>query len=195
MKKLLPILTLFFLFTSCELLNQVSGAYQLMQCDYKYNNISDIQVAGVNLGSGTSLSLSNFAAISSILTGGSLQTIPFSMTLKLDVENPNKAAALLNALDYAIQINDMEFVQGKLDVPLRVEPGETAVLPISIGLDLKSLMNQYSRDKVSKEMSGFLGLTSEKTKVSVKLWPKLMVGGTLVKVPAAIPVEFSFGGK
>ncbi len=195
MKKLLPILTLFFLFTSCELLNQVSGAYQLMQCDYKYNNISDIQVAGVNLGSGTSLSLSNFAAISSILTGGSLQTIPFSMTLKLDVENPNKAAALLNALDYAIQINDMEFVQGKLDVPLRVEPGETAVLPISIGLDLKSLMNQYSRDKVSKEMSGFLGLSSEKTKVSVKLWPKLMVGGTLVKVPAAIPVEFSFGGK
>lgn len=195
MKKLLPILTLFFLFTSCELLNQVSGAYQLMQCDYKYNNISDIQVAGVNLGSGTSLSLSNFAAISSILTGGSLQIIPFSMTLKLDVENPNKAAALLNALDYAIQINDMEFVQGKLDVPLRVEPGETAVLPISIGLDLKSLMNQYSRDKVSKEMSGFLGLTSEKTKVSVKLWPKLMVGGTLVKVPAAIPVEFSFGGK
>ena len=195
MKKLLPILTLFFLFTSCELLNQVSGAYQLMQCDYKYNNISDIQVAGVNLGSGTSLSLSNFAAISSILTGGSLQTIPFSMTLKLDVENPNKAAALLNALDYAIQINDMEFVQGKLDVPLRVEPGETAILPISIGLDLKSLMNQYSRDKVSKEMSGFLGLSSEKTKVSVKLWPKLMVGGTLVKVPAAIPVEFSFGGK
>lgn len=195
MKKLLPILTLFFLFTSCELLNQVSGAYQLMQCDYKYNNISDIQVAGVNLGSGTSLSLSNFAAISSILTGGSLQTIPFSMTLKLDVENPNKAAALLNALDYTIQINDMEFVQGKLDVPLRVEPGETAVLPISIGLDLKSLMNQYSRDKVSKEMSGFLGLSSEKTKVSVKLWPKLMVGGTLVKVPAAIPVEFSFGGK
>ncbi len=195
MKKLLPILTLFFLFTSCELLNQVSGAYQLMQCDYKYNNISDIQVAGVNLGSGTSLSLSNFAAISSILTGGSLQTIPFSMTLKLNVENPNKAAALLNALDYAIQINDMEFVQGKLDVPLRVEPGETAVLPISIGLDLKSLMNQYSRDKVSKEMSGFLGLSSEKTKVSVKLWPKLMVGGTLVKVPAAIPVEFSFGGK
>lgn len=195
MKKLLPILTLFFLFTSCELLNQVSGAYQLMQCDYKYNNISDIQVAGVNLGSGTSLSLSNFAAISSILTGGSLQIIPFSMTLKLDVENPNKAAALLNALDYAIQINDMEFVQGKLDVPLRVEPGETAVLPISIGLDLKSLMNQYSRDKVSKEMSGFLGLSSEKTKVSVKLWPKLMVGGTLVKVPAAIPVEFSFGGK
>ena len=166
-----------------------------MQCDYKYNNISDIQVAGVNLGSGTSLSLSNFAAISSILTGGSLQIIPFSMTLKLDVENPNKAAALLNALDYAIQINDMEFVQGKLDVPLRVEPGETAVLPISIGLDLKSLMNQYSRDKVSKEMSGFLGLSSEKTKVSVKLWPKLMVGGTLVKVPAAIPVEFSFGGK
>lgn len=194
MKKILPVLALVLLFTSCDLWNQVGGTIKLTQCDYKYNSISDIQLAGMNLGDGSSISLSNFAAISSIFTGGNLQSIPFSFSLKMDVKNPNQTAAFLNALDYVIQINDMEFVEGKMDIPFRVEPGQTAVLPVNVGVDLKNLMNRYSRDRVAKEMSGFLGLSSDETKVTVKLWPKLMVGNTLIKVPAAIPVEFTFGG-
>jgi hypothetical protein len=62
-------------------------------------------------------------------------------------------------------------------------------------VDLKSLMNRYSQERVTSEMSGFLGITPNETSVSVKLWPKFYVGKTLVKVPAPIPVIFNFGGK
>ncbi len=193
MKKLLTALFIIITLSSCDVLNQLSGAYQLSQCEYKYNTINDIQLAGISLGDGTSLSLSNFATISSILMGGNMQTIPFSMNLKLDVENPNQSTAFLNALDYSILINDMEFSTGNVSTPLRVEAGQTSVLPITVGVDLKNLMNTYSRDKVAKEMSGFLGLSSNKTKITIKLWPKVMVGNTLIKVPSAIPVSFTFG--
>lgn len=195
MKKTVLIILLIFSLSSCDVLNQIGGAIQLSQCEYTYNSVADIQLAGINLGNGSTISLSNFASISSILTGGNLQTIPFSMTLNMDVKNPNQAAAFLNALEYAIEINEMEFTTGKMDVPLRVEPGQTAVLPLSIGVDLKNLINRYSRDRVAREMSGFLGLSSDETKVTVKLWPKLMVGNRPVKVPAPIPVVFNFGGK
>ncbi len=194
MKKTVLLFLLIFSLSSCDILNQIGGAIQLSQCEYTYNSIDEMQLAGINLGDGSSISLSNFASISSILTGGSLQTIPFSMTLKMDVKNPNQAAAFLNALEYAIEINEMEFTTGKMDVPIRVEPGQTAVLPLSIGVDLKNLMNRYSRDRVAREMSSFLGLSSDETKVTVKLWPKLMVGNTPIKVPAPIPVVFTFGG-
>lgn len=194
MKKTVLLFLLIFSLSSCDVLNQIGGAINLSQCEYTYNSIDDMQLAGINLGDGTSISLSNFASISSIITGGSLQTIPFSMTLKMDVKNPNQAAAFLNALEYAIDINEMEFTTGKMDVPIRVEPGQTAVLPLSIGVDLKNLMNRYSRDRVASEMSSFLGLSSDETKVTVKLWPKLMVGNTPIKVPAPIPVVFTFGG-
>ena len=195
MKKVLFALILTFALSSCDVLNQIGGAYQLSQCEYKYNKINDIQLAGINLGDGASISLSNFASLSSILMGGTLQTIPFSMTLNLDVKNPNERAALLNAMDYAIEINGMDFTAGKVDVPLRVEAGQTSVLPISVGVDLKNLMNRYSRDRVAKEMSGFLGLSSDPTNLTVKIWPKVMVGNTLIKVPAAIPISFTFGGE
>lgn len=195
MKKLILLLFVALTLNSCDIAKQIGGAYTLSQCEYTYNSLTDIQLAGINLGDASRISVSNLASISTVLAGGNQQSIPFNMTLNMDIKNPNTAAAFLNALDYAIEINEMEFAAGKMDIPIRIEPGATQVLPISIGTDLRQLINRYSQDRVAREMSSFLGITSEQTKVTVKLWPKLMVGQTPIRVPAPIPVVFTFGGK
>ena len=196
MKKIILILSAVVLLTGCDVMNKIGGAYQLSQSEYRYNSLNNIQLAGMNLGNAAGISLSNLASISTILSGGSaMQTIPFSMTLNMDVTNPNTTAAFLDALDYAIQINEMELVEGKMDIPIRIEPGETKLVAVPISVDLKSLMNRYSQQRVTSEMSAFLGITPNETSVSVKLWPKFLVNGTLVKVPAPIPVVFNFGGR
>ncbi len=193
MKKILAILLAALFLSSCSLFKQIGGAYNLSQCEYTYNSISDIQLVGINLGNTATISLSDFASISTILNGGTLQTIPFSMTLNMNVKNPNTVAAFLNGLEYAIDINDLEFTNGKLDIPFSIEPGETKVLPISVNVDLRNLINRYSRERVTKEMTSFLGLSSNETKISVKLWPTIIIGNTPMKSPAAIPVTFTFG--
>ncbi|MGV8964249.1 MAG: LEA type 2 family protein [Candidatus Saccharimonadaceae bacterium] len=194
MKKAIIVLSTILLMYSCDVVNQIGGAYNLSQCKYDYKSIDNIQIAGVNLGKANSLSIANIASLSTILAGSSLQTIPFSMTLNLDVNNPNEVAAYLNGLDYMIELNDMEFADGKLDVPLRIEPGKTAVLPLSIGVDLKNLMNRYSKEKVTPELSKLIGISPGQTKVTVKLWPKVLIGNTPIKSPTYIPVTFLFGG-
>lgn len=195
MKKLILLFSMTFLLNSCDIVNQIGGAYTLSQCEYTYNSLTNIQLAGINLGNASGFSVSNLARIATVLAGANLQSIPFTMTLNIDVKNPNQAAAFLNALDYSIEINQMEFVAGKMDIPVRIEPGATQKLPISVGVDLKELMNRYSQERVANEMSAFLGITPEETKVTVKLWPKVMINNTSIKSPAAIPVVFTFGGK
>ena len=180
---------------ACDVMNNIGGAYRLSLSEYKYSSLYDIQLAGMKLGYASSISLTNLASIATVLAGGNSQTIPFSMPLNMDVTNPNTAAAFLDALDYQIIINDLEFVEGKMDMPIRIEPGETKVIPIPVSVDLRNLINRYSQERVTKEMSSFLGITPNETTVMVKLWPKLTVGNTLIKVPAAIPVEFKFGGR
>ena len=59
MRKTILLSLLIFALTSCDVLNQIGGAIQLSQCEYKYNSINDIQLAGINLGDGSSISLSN----------------------------------------------------------------------------------------------------------------------------------------
>jgi LEA14-like dessication related protein len=196
MKKSIIILSTILLMYSCDVVKQIGGAYNLMQCKYDYKSIDNIQIAGIGLGKGKSVSILEIASLTTILSGGSLQNIPFSMVLNLDVENPNeKDAAYLNGMDYMIELNDMEFSSGKMDVPVRIEPGKSAVIPLSIGVDLKNLMNRYSKDKVSSEMSRFLGVSPGQTKVTVKLWPKVLIGDVPIKSPAHIPVTFLFGKK
>lgn len=196
MKKSIIILSTILLMYSCDVVKQIGGAYNLMQCKYDYKSIDNIQIAGIDLGKGKSVSILEIASLTTILSGGSLQNIPFSMVLNLDVENPNeKDAAYLNGMDYMIELNDMEFSSGKMDVPVRIEPGKSVVIPLSIGVDLKNLMNRYSKDKVSSEMSRFLGVSPGQTKVTVKLWPKVLIGDVPIKSPAHIPVTFLFGKK
>lgn len=195
-KKLMLIVIAAIMLTGCDIMNKIGGAYQLSQSEYRYNSLSNIQLAGINLGNASAISLSNLASISTVLAGSSaMQNIPFSMTLNMDVTNPNSSAAFLDALDYTIMINELEFVEGKMDIPIRIQPGETTVVPIPISVDLKNLINRYSKERVANEMSGFLGITPNETTVTVKLWPKLTVGNTSIKVPAAIPVVFNFGGR
>ena len=195
-KRIFIILFAVIVLNSCDVVNKIGGAYQLSQSEYKYNSLSNIQLSGINLGNASNISVSNLASIATVLAGSSsMQNIPFSMTLNMDVSNPNASAAFLDALDYSIMINEIEFVEGKMDIPIRIQPGETTVVPIPISVDLKSLMNRYSKDRIANELSGFLGITPNETTVTVKLWPKLTVGNTLIKVPTAIPVEFKFGGR
>ena len=196
MKKTILLLGITLLFSGCDIISKIGGAYQLSQSEYRYHSLENIQLAGINLGNASTISVSKLASIATALAGGaSMQNIPFSMTLNMDVTNPNNAAAFLDALDYAIQINEMEFVEGKMDIPIRIEPGETKVVPVPISVDLKNLINRYSQQRVANEMSAFLGITPNETSVSVKLWPKLTVGNSVIKPPAAIPVVFNFGGK
>lgn len=196
MKKTITLFCIALLFTGCDIVNKIGGAYQLSQSDYRYHSLESIQLAGINLGNASAISVSKLASIATALAGGSsMQNIPLSMTLNMDVTNPNSHAAFLDALDYVIQINEMELVEGKMDIPIRIEPGETKVVPIPISVDLKSVINRYSQQRVVNEMSAFLGITPNETSVTVKLWPKLTVGNTLIKSPAAIPVVFNFGGK
>lgn len=192
-KKSIFTFSIIFILSGCDIVSQLGGAYNLSQCKYDYNSINNIQLAGTNLSKG-SLSIVDIANISTILTGNR-QSIPLTMTLNLDVKNPNDVAAYLNGLEYLIEMNDMEFTNGKLDVPLRIEPGETSLLPLTIGLDIKNLINRYSQERVSSEMGKFLGISPGQTKITVKLWPKILIGNTPIKSPTYIPVTFLYGGK
>ena len=164
MKKAIIILSTILFMYSCDVVQQIGGAYNLLQCKYDYNSIDNIQIAGINLGKGKSVSVLQIASLTTILSGGTLQNIPLSMVINLDVANPNeKASAFLNGMDYEIELNDMELTSGKLDTPVRIEPGGSQVVPLSIGVDLKNLMNRYSKEKVSGEMSRFIGITPGET--------------------------------
>lgn len=192
MKKLVLLFLTVFTFSGCSVTNELAGAYNMTQCKYSYNSISNLTVSGMNLSSG--VSALNVVKLTSLLTGSS-SSIPLNFTLNLDVKNPNQTAALLHGLQYIISVDDVQFTTGTVNQALNIAGGSSQTLPLTIGVDLASLMKTNSKDAVVNIAKNFIGIGSSKSNVTVQLKPTFMIGTMPITSPTYIPVSFNFGGK
>lgn len=193
-KSFLTLITLatMLLFMGCDATKQQSsGAYNLIKCKYTYNSISNISISGIN--ASNALSLTNITKITSILSGNS-SSIPLDFTLNLNVNNPNEGDAILNGMEYALSIDNIQFTTGNIEQALTINAGQTQTLPLTIGVDLATLMQDNSKTAIVDIAKNFLGIGSEKSNVSVQLRPTFKIGNSKITSPVAIPLSFSFGG-
>ena len=177
--------------SGCDITKGLQSVYNMTSCEYRYNSIANLTVANMNLSNGISaLQIPQILAILS----GSAKSIPLAFTLNLDVHNPNLTQAAFQALQYIIQIDDVEFTTGRLTQPFSVGAGETSQLPIHIGVDIAALISKNSQSAILNIVKNFIGIGAEKSNVKVHLKPTFKVGDSQITSPVFIPVSFTFGG-
>lgn len=186
------LLCLMAILNGCNVSKELAGAYNLTQCKYEYNSISNLSVSGMNLSNG--ISAANILKLTSILSGQA-SSIPLDFTLNLDVQNPNQSNALMHGMQYIISVDDIQFTTGSVNQSLNIAAGAKQSLPLTIGVDLASLMKSNSKSAIENIAKNFLGIGNSQSKVTVQLKPTFMIGGTPITSPVYIPVSFNFGGK
>ncbi|SBV98791.1 LEA type 2 family protein [uncultured Dysgonomonas sp.] len=191
-KRILALLLVVTTLVGCDSVQQgLRSTYNLINCEYSYKSITGLTISGMNLSNG--LSVTSIPKVTSILSG-TATSIPLNFTLNVNVKNPNESAALLHGLQYIISVDDIEFTTGSINQTLNIASGQTQTLPLTIGVDLATLMKNNSKDAVTEIAKNFLGIGSKKSNVSLQLKPTFMIGNTPVASPMYIPVSFSFGG-
>lgn len=192
MKKILTLLILSTILVSCDSVQQgLKSTYNIINCEYNYKSITGLNISGINVSNG--LSLTSIPKITSILTG-TASSIPVDFTLNLNVKNPNQSNALLHGLQYIISIDGIQFTTGSINQSLNIASGQTQTLPLAIGFDLATLMKNNSKDAIVDIAKNFIGIGDKKSNVTLQLKPSFMIGNTAVASPVYIPVSFSFGG-
>lgn len=180
------------LFSSCGASGSMGNAYNMTKCDYEYRDMADITLAGMNFTNGVSpFYVPKVLAILS----GKASSIPLDMTFNIDVTNNNASVASLVGIQYSLSIDGVEFTTGKTNQPLVVNPHSSAILPLTVGVDLATLLSGDSKDAVENIVKNFLGVNSQKSNVKLLIKPTFKVGKYPVSSPVYIPISFSFGGK
>ena len=195
MKKIISSLlfTVMLMLSGCSALQTgLSNAYNLANCDYKYNSVADITVADINVSNGLSPLMIPKVLL---LFGGNTSSIPMNFTLNLDVNNPNQGTAAFQALSYIISIDDIQFTTGNFSQPFSVGAGETKRLPMTIGFDIAELMRKNTGSAVENIAKNIIGLSDNTSKVTVQLKPSFKVGEQTFVSPMYIPLTFNIGGK
>jgi LEA14-like dessication related protein len=173
-------------------MNQLGGAYTMTRCKYEYHSISKLSLAGMDLSKG--FSIAYIPQLTAVLSGNA-SSVPLSFTLNLNVDNPNQSTALLHRLQYVLSIDEVRFTSGSLDQSLNIPSGGNQLLPLTIGVDLATLLKGDSKDAVVNIAKNFIGIGNKPSNVTFHIKPTFMVGNVPVTAPDYIPVKFSFGGE
>ncbi|MCI7729354.1 MAG: LEA type 2 family protein [Bacteroidales bacterium] len=187
---LLFVVAILFL-SGCSIVNGVKSAYELTKCNFDYKSISDINIADVKLSDG--LSVTNIANLTKFLLSD-FTSLPIDMVVNLNVSNPSDKTASIHGCDYTINIDGLDVAEGNLESPLEVEAGKTGVMALRVKTDLKSVMTAENRSTIVSIVKNLAGISSEKSKINMKLNPYFKSNSRVVS-SIAIPVSFEYNGK
>ena len=185
-------ISLLLVTAGCDVVKQMGGAYNMTQCNYSYRSLSNLNIAGMDVSKGVSLSW--LPSITSVLSG-TAKSVPLKFTLNLDVQNPNQTAAMLHGLQYILSIDNVDFTNGTVDRSINIPGGGTQPMPLDIGFDMAELLRGESKDAVINIVRNFIGIGDKASNVTFRIKPTFMIGTVPVTSPSYIPVTFTFGGK
>jgi hypothetical protein len=193
MKKIIAFVGIAVFFFSCDVAKQVAGTFALTQCKYDFHSISGLNLAGINMQNINSVSsLNPLAAANLIAAFASPEgSLPLSFTLNLNITNSGAQTAILNSINYILEIDGIEMTQGLVNRQMQIESGNVAILPIAMAFDLRQVLSGRSMDAIRNLAFNFAGIGNATSNVTVKLRPSFVVGGNTVSMPNHIPVSFT----
>lgn len=178
---------LLLLAAGCATLQQVAA---LRRVTFAFDRISDVRIAGVAVGPGTSFSSLGLADAARLTAAVVAKEVPLECVAHLGATNPsdNRATAKLVGLDWTMFVEDRESLAGGLASAVAIAPGATSDVPLSVRVDLVSLGTGGARDLFELGRA-FAGYGSSSKELRFELRPTIETSLGPIRYPAPIVVR------
>ncbi len=188
---LLPLFLL--LLNSCSVLSELTA---LKKCEFRLYSFQDPAVCGIDMSDRSSLS--DFTFLDGQLIAANLLrgTLPFDITLNMEVKNPGTSTAAVNSIEWVAYVDDLEVAAGVVDRRIEVPPsGGLAIVPVKIHADLIDYMEGNNPKTMMNFALNLVGTSDQPSNLSMKIKPSLLIGGKTIQYPGFFTVthEFSAG--
>jgi hypothetical protein len=180
-------------FTSCDVLQQVAEMAAFTKCQFRLSTVENLSLAGVNIQQKKKLTDLSFTDAAKVTAAFATGNLPLSLTLNVQVKNPNAAQASMNKLDWILLIDGIEMVSGvnqnRVNVPAN---GGVATLPLKISVDLNKALSGKSKDAILNFGFNLAGVGNQPTRITLKAKPSIVVGNQTLDYPGYLSVENEF---
>lgn len=197
MRKYILLIAAFLMINSgCSVFQQASEMSRISKCEFKINNLTNINLSGINIDNKDSFndfSVFDIATLSSALSTGEL---PLSFTVNLLVRNPDPNKAAMNRMDWILLVDGNEMMNGVLNQRYEIPGnGGTASVPVMANIDLLEAFSGKNLESLVNFGLNLAGTGSNPTKVTMKIKPSIVVNSRTIDYPGYINIntEFSSG--
>ena len=196
MKKVMKIIAVFSMivgFSACaelaQIANQAAQVANLRNCTFDVNNISNIQMMGINIGKG--MNKNSLSAVQLINVTNSLMNkkLPVTFNVNLDVNNPNSIAASLGKMDYIISLNNKQVISSTFTNGFSIPANSKGQISLPISTDLFQLFSSETADAVLNLAFKLAGASSNPVNLGVKVKPYIKVNNQSLAYPDYITIN------
>ncbi|MGW8266619.1 MAG: hypothetical protein ACWGSQ_09645 [Longimicrobiales bacterium] len=138
--------------SGCATLRQMAA---LTNVDFSLDRVSDLRLAGIDLGRIDSFADLGFADAARLAQAMSEQTLPLDFRLHLLAENPaeNTTDARLIRMDWTLLLQERETLSGVFEGDVLLPPGEPTDVPITISMNLVDFFDGSAQDLLELALS------------------------------------------
>lgn len=196
-KLLLPIIALTMcLLSSCEVAQQMEKMYYLTNCEFRMKNVDNVAIAGISLKNITKPEQFNLLDAAKLLSAAKSTNFPLSFNINVEGSNPNSKEAGLNRMDYIVLIDNTQMASGTVNQVVSIPANNgTANIPFGIEVNLKEIFKGQSVDAIVKFAKNLAGLSSNDSRISMKIKPYITVNNREISYPDYITLTKEFKGK
>jgi hypothetical protein len=180
----------FYLFSSCTATRQASN---LANCNFTIRSVENITLAGVGLGNANNISDLTFTEAAMIMAGIAGTSLPLSLDVEMEGQNPNSKPAGVNRVDWKLFVDDIEITNGSLDQPIMIPASGRTNFSVPVNVDLKRVLSGTSAEVMVNFAMNLGGGGKTPSRIVVKLKPTIVVGGVALKYPGYISVSTKYG--
>jgi hypothetical protein len=197
-KKILLIASISFLaiFTSCDVLNQVTQMSNLTKCDFRLESVQQLTLAGINVQNVKKISDLNMFDAAKIASAVASQQFPLDFTLNVEAKNPNASVAGMTRVDWILLIDDIEMTRGILDKQVTIPANNgSVIIPMQMHIDLHKALSGKSADAVLNFGMNLAGSGNKPTRFTLQMKPTITVNGFPITYPGYLNVKTEFSGQ
>lgn len=170
----------------CATLQQLAA---LRKVDFAVDRISDLRLAGVDLGGVRSFDDLTYMDAGRVALAVSRNELPMEFRLHLLAENPadNSVEARLVQMDWTLLLQGRETLSGVLDRETLLPPGEPVDVPLTISLDLLQFFQGNAQDLVDLALS-LAGQGGAPKEVALRAVPTIQTPLGPIRYPQPITI-------
>ena len=170
----------------------VSGKINLLeQCRFDIKSADSVYVAGRDITRQIKTGTFDLGSVPELAIGLLRKDIPLRARINLGIENPGSKPIEINQFDYIILFKGQELVNGSTEKRIDINPEGTTLVPIQIRANIYSILSdKNTREEIFSYLRGTNGRENlQKSLISIKIRPSIMVGKKLIKYPGYITID------
>ena len=168
----------------------------MRQVEFRFDRISDAQIAGIRLGSLHSTDDVSVLDLGRLTLAVASKDVPLDLIVHVTGQNPatNDVTARMIALDWAYFVDERETVSGRLSEPYNFPPGQPTDVPVVVTFNMFSFFGSNGEDLLDTALA-LAGQRSSSHTVTLRLTPSIDTPAGRIRYPVPITLDLARAGQ